>query len=241
MQIKRPGVELRFTKSEIAIDCSFYRRSEMKRRYFNRLMVIAGLVSASVFSYAQPAPWPTRTVKILVGFPPGSTPDIVARALADGLSRELGQSVVIENRTGASGNIAADLVAKSTDDHTLGIVINGNLTSAKILNPALSYDPARDFSFLSLLTTAPLALVTRADLPSGTEFFADAVKHGDKWNYGSVGIGSVAHLGMELLKSKVSGLKAEHIPYRGNPAVITELLAGHVQMALMPPGLCCPM
>ncbi|MEY3914056.1 MAG: hypothetical protein RL509_2100, partial [Pseudomonadota bacterium] len=138
------------------------------------------------------------------------------------------------------GNLAADLVAKAQDDHTLGVVINGNLTSAKMLNPNLAYDPARDFSFLSLLTTAPLALVARADLPEGAAFFEAAVQQGDRWNYGSVGAGSVAHLGMEQLKLKVPGLKAVHVPYQGNPAVLTALLGGQIHMALVPPGLAMP-
>lgn len=209
----------------------------MKRSNFNRAIVAAALMGTTALAWAQPSNWPTRAVRILVGFPAGSTPDSAARALADGLSGVLGQPVIVENRAGASGNLAADLVAKANDDHTLGVVINGNLTSAKILNPALPYDPARDFSYLSLLTTSPLALVTRSDVPSGAAFFAAATKQADQWNYGSVGNGSVAHLGMELLKSKVSGLKPVHIPFQGNPAVITGLLGGHIQMALVPPGL----
>lgn len=212
----------------------------MKRSHFNRAIVATALACTSAFSYAQSAVWPTRAVRILVGFPAGSTPDSAARALSDALAGVLGQPVIVENRPGASGNLAADLVAKASDDHTLGVVINGNLTSAKILNPALPYDPARDFSYLSLLTTSPLALVTRADLPTGAAFFAMAAKQGEQWNYGSVGNGSVAHLGMELLKSKVPGMKPVHIPFQGNPAVITGLLGGHIQMALVPPGLAVP-
>ena len=92
------------------------------------------------------SPWPTRPVRILVGFPGGSTPDMAARTLAEPLSKALGQPVIVENKPGASGNIAADQVAKATDDHTLGVVINGNLTSAKLLYPQLPYDPAKDFA-----------------------------------------------------------------------------------------------
>ena len=211
----------------------------MKRRTFTQSMSALALAGAAPLAWSQgaSAAWPSRPLRILVGFPAGSTPDNSARALADGLSNVLGQSVIVENKAGASGNIAADLVAKATDDHTLGVVINGNLTSAKMLNPALPYDPARDFSLLSQLTSAPLALVAPADLPDGAAFFAAAAQAGDRWNYGSVGAGSVAHLGMELLKSRVPGLKAVHVPYQGNPAVVTALLGGQVQMALMPPGL----
>lgn len=184
--------------------------------------------------------WPTRPVRILVGFPGGSTPDMAARTLAEPLSRALGQPVVIENKPGASGNIAADQVAKATDDHTLGVVINGNLTSAKLLYPKLPYDPAKDFALISLLTTAPLVLVAPANEPGGTEFFAAARQGASQWNYGSVGNGSVAHLGMELLKSRVPGLTPVHVPFAGNPQVVTAMLGGQIQMALIPPGVAMP-
>jgi tripartite-type tricarboxylate transporter receptor subunit TctC len=184
--------------------------------------------------------WPTRPVRILVGFPGGSTPDMSARTLAEPLSRALGQPVIIENRVGASGNIAADLVAKATDDHTLGVVINGNLTSAKQLYAMLPYDPAKDFAPISLLTTAPLMLVAPASLSGGAEFFTAAHQAGNQWNYGSVGNGSVGHLGMELVKQRSSGLMPVHIPYSGNPQVVTAMLGGQIQMALIPPGIALP-
>jgi tripartite-type tricarboxylate transporter receptor subunit TctC len=186
------------------------------------------------------ATWPTRPVRILVGFPGGSTPDMAARILAEPLSRALGQPVIVENHPGASGNIAADLVAKATDDHTLGAVINGNLTSAKMLYSKLPYDPAKDFTPISLLVTAPLVLVAPVNLPSGNAFFLAARNGGDKWNYGSVGNGSVGHLGMELLKSTAGNISAVHVPYQGNPQVVTALLSGQIQMALVPPGIALP-
>ena len=186
------------------------------------------------------ASWPSKPVRILVGFPGGSTPDMAARTLAEPLARVLGQPVIIDNRPGASGNIAADLVAKATDDHTLGVVINGNLTSAKLLYPRLPYDPATDFAFVSLLTTAPLLLVAPAGEPGGAEFFRAAQRGGGQWNYGSVGTGSVAHLGMELLKSRAPGVTPVHVPFPGNPQVVTAMLGGQIQMALIPPGVAMP-
>jgi len=186
------------------------------------------------------AAWPTKPVRIVVGFAGGSSPDMTARTLAEPLSRALGQPVIVENRPGASGNIAADLVAKANDDHTLGIVINGNLTSAKLLYPQLPYDPAKDFVLISLLTTAPLILVAPVSAPGGADFF-DAVRQGGtQWNYGSVGNGSVAHLGLELIKSRAPGLVPVHVPFAGNPQVVTALLGGQIQMGLMPPGVAMP-
>ena len=206
------------------------------RRLLSAALVSLAGVAATGSAFAQAA-WPSKPVKILVGFPGGSTPDIAARALADALSKTWGQPVVVENRPGASGNVAADAVAKSTDDHTLAVVINGNLTSAKQLNPKLPYDPAKDFSLISLVATAPLVLVTPADQPQGAAFVAAAKAAGDKWSYGSVGIGSVGHLGMEVVKAAIGNLGAVHVPYNGNPAVLTAMLGGQIQMALVPPGL----
>ena len=186
------------------------------------------------------ATWPTKPVHIVVGFAGGSTPDISARALSDALGKSLGQPVIVVNKPGASGNIAADAVAKATDDHTLGVVINGNLTSAKMLYPQLPFDPAKDFSYLSLLTTAPLVLVAPANLPGGKAFFDAARQSGDRWNYGSPGTGTLAHLGMELLVSKLPGMAPTHIPFQGNPQVVTGLLGAQIHMALVPPGLAMP-
>ena len=216
------------------------------RRAFGGLFAATLATLASSTSFAQPASaartdaWPTRPIRIVVGFPGGSTPDMAARVLADSMSKAYGQTVVVENRPGASGNIAADQVAKAVDDHTLGVVINGNLTSAKTLNPKLPYDPERDFVFVSLLATAPLVLVTPAAQPGGADFFAAARAAGDKWSYGSVGIGSVGHLGMEVVKSRAPGFDAVHVPYNGNPAVVTALLGGEIQAALVPPGIALP-
>ena len=208
-------------------------------KHQRRALLALGLALAAVTPLAAQAQaaWPTRTVKLMVGFPGGSTPDMVARAIAEPLSKVLGQPVIVDNKPGASGNIATDQVTKATDDHTLGIVINGNLTSARLLNPKLPYDPARDVSYISLLTTAPLVLVAPPALPAGKAYFEAARKAGDSWNYGSVGVGSVGHLGMELLKTKVPGMKMVHVPYQGNPAVVAALLSGQIQAALVPPGL----
>jgi len=213
----------------------------MQRRTFilKATAAAAAAIAAPMTAFAKD--WPTGPIKLVVGFPGGSTPDMVARTISAPLSKALGVPVIVENKSGASGNIAAEYVARATDGNTFGIVINGNLTSSQMLYPNLPYDPMKDFSFLSLLTTAPLVLVAPADEPSGAAFFDEARKEGDKWNYGSVGVGSVSHLGMELLKSDVPGLDPMQIPYNGgNPAVVTALIGGQVQMALMPPGTALP-
>lgn len=212
-----------------------------RRRVTAGLAALAAAPLAAVVApAARAAAWPSRPVKLLVGFPAGSTPDLAARAIAEPMAQALAQPVVVENRPGASGNIAAEAVARSTDEHTLGVVINGNLTSAKALFSKLAFDPGADLLPLSLLTTAPLVLVTNADKPEGAAFFAAARASGDRWNYGSVGVGSMGHLGMELLMGRVEGFRATHVPFNGNPQVLNALLGGQVQAALIPPGLAMP-
>ena len=182
--------------------------------------------------------WPTKPIRLLVGFPGGSSPDAVARILAEPLGKALGQPVIVDNRPGASGNIAADMVARSTDDHTLGVMINGNLTIAKLLNPRTAYDPAKDLAPISLVATAPLVLCAPANAPGGTakEFMAAARQAGNHWSYGTPGVGTVGHIGMELLNAN-AGLAAVHVPYPGNPQVVTAMISGQIQLALLPPGL----
>jgi tripartite-type tricarboxylate transporter receptor subunit TctC len=182
--------------------------------------------------------WPTRPLKILVGFPAGTSPDLVARTLAEPLAKALGQPVVVENRPGAGGNIAADMVAKATDQHTIGVMINGNLTIAKLLNPQTPFDPAKDLAPISLIGTAPLVLAGLANASGNTavDFLTVARMAGTTWSYGSPGVGTVGHIGMELLKNR-TGINAVHVPYSGYPQVVTAMLGGQIQLSLLPPGL----
>ncbi len=189
----------------------------------------------------QSSQWPRRTVKILVGFPPGSTPDMIARTIAEPLSKSFNQPVIVENHVGVSGNLAAQLLARAQDDHTLGLLINGNLTTAKLLYPSLEFDPLKDFTPVSLIANSPLLLVAPNNLPSAKAFFKEAQIQGGKWNFGSVGTGSMAHLTMEALKAATPGLEAVHIPYPGNPGVMNALMAGEIQMALVPVGIAMPL
>ena len=204
----------------------------------------AALALGMTPSWATPATaaWPTQTVRLVVGFPAGSSPDLTARALAEPLSKALGQNVIVENKVGAGGNIAADFVAKSTDGHTLGLMINGNMTIARILNPKVPYDPLKDLAPISLIGKAPLVLTVPASGPgvapgqTAAEWLSQAQKAGDKLSYASPGVGTVAHLGMELLKTK-AGIAPVHVPYPGNPQIITAMLGGQVQLALLPPAM----
>lgn len=182
--------------------------------------------------------WPSKTIKLVVGFPAGSSPDLTARTLAEPLSRALGQAVVVENKVGAGGNIAADQVAKATDHHTLGLMINGNMTTAKLLNPALSYDPLRDLLPVSLIGVSPLVLMAPKNAPgSSPQAFLAAVKAaGEHWSYGSPGVGTVGHVGMELLMAKIGG-HAVHVPYPGYAQVATAMIGEQLQLSMLPPAL----
>lgn len=210
-----------------------------RRRLLAGAAVCAGLLAPLTTSHAQTAAaWPSKPLRFIVGFPAGSSPDLTARALAEPLEKALGQPVVVENRVGAGGNIGGDAVAKATDGHTIGLMINGNLTIARLLNPALRYDPATDFAPISLIGVAPLVLVAPASAPgSDARSFLDAARAaGSKWSYGSPGVGTVGHLGMELLKAR-TGIAPVHVPYPGYPQVFNALVGGDLQLSMLPPAL----
>ncbi len=203
------------------------------RRLF--LASAAASVVAGRTATAQTAAWPNRPLHFVVGFSAGSTPDLIARTLAEPLSLLVGQPVVVDNKPGASGNIAADLVAKSKDDHTVGVMINVNLTIARLLNPAVNFDPRTDLAPVCLVGTGPLIVTLSPKWKDKATL--DALRAtGAKLNYGSVGVGSMGHLGMELLSARL-GIRPTHVPYPGNPQVLQALASNEIDVALVPAGL----
>ncbi|MBK6869482.1 MAG: tripartite tricarboxylate transporter substrate binding protein [Burkholderiales bacterium] len=206
---------------------------------FRRRHLLALAAALPVAAHTQPVPtWPSRPLRIVVGFPAGSSPDLTARALAEPLEQALGQPVVVDNRVGAGGNIGADAVAKAHDGHTIGLMINGNMTIARLLNPAVRYDPLKDLAPVSLVGVAPLVLTAPAAAPGAdARAFLDAARAaGDKWSYGSPGVGTVGHIGMELLKSR-AGIAPVHVPYPGYPQVFNAMMAGDLHLSMLPPAL----
>jgi tripartite-type tricarboxylate transporter receptor subunit TctC len=180
--------------------------------------------------------WPTKTVKIVVPFGPGSTPDMVARLIADRLQQKLGQTFVIENKPGASGNLGTDAVAKAEPDGTtIGISIGGPLAINTLLFSKLPYDPAKDIAPITQLITQPSALVINAGLgvDSVAELIALIKREPSKYNFGSIGNGSLSHLAMEAIALK-SGTQMVHVPYPSSPQAMTAVLRGDVQMACLP-------
>ncbi len=168
----------------------------------------------------------------MIPYPAGSTPDIVGRTLSTKLQDALGQPFVVENRTGAGGNIGAEAVAKSAPDgYTLLIGVNGPAAINKFLYKKLAYDSDKDLVPVSLLASAPQMLVVTPSVDVGDfkSLLAYLRKNPGRLSYGSVGSGSAAHLTMELLKSDAK-VFAVHIPYRGFPPAVTDMLSGNIQM-----------
>jgi tripartite-type tricarboxylate transporter receptor subunit TctC len=204
-----------------------------------------GLLLAAAFgaSFASPAlaqAWPVRPVKIIVSLPAGSSADTVARVLARQLQKAIGQPFFVENRVGAGGNLAADLVAKSpADGYTLLISTNAAIATNKVLYKDLPYDPEKDLEAISLLVSAPQVLVVHPSVPANSfkEFVAYARANPGRMSYGSAGSGSASHLTMELLKSEQK-LFIVHVPYRGIPQAVTDTIAGNIQaMFAIAPGV----
>jgi tripartite-type tricarboxylate transporter receptor subunit TctC len=193
------------------------------------LLIALSLMCAATPSLAQK--YPSHPVKIIVTFPPGSTPDTVARVVAPRLQESLGQPFVVENRAGAGGNVGADLAAKAPPDgYTLLVSTNAAVATNKALYADLPYDPEKDLATISLMAYAPQLLVVSPSVPANTfkEFLEYLRRNPGRVSYGSAGSGSASHLAMELLKSDAKVFTV-HIPYRGFPQAVTDMLGGSIQ------------
>ncbi|HEY8708213.1 MAG TPA: tripartite tricarboxylate transporter substrate binding protein, partial [Burkholderiaceae bacterium] len=183
--------------------------------------------------------WPSRPIKLVVPFPPGSSPDIIARLIAEPLGHALGQTVIVDNKPGAGGNVGTGAVAKApADGYTFLFTIQGPLVTAPLLIKSLNYDPVRELAPVTLVATSPNVLVVDPRLGADTlaEFVRIAKGRPGQLNYGSIGVGSASHLAMELFKTR-AGLDLVHVPYQGFPQVVSAILAGDVQAAFMVPGI----
>jgi len=181
--------------------------------------------------------WPTQPVNIMVGFGPGSTPDLVSRVVADSLRKKLGQPFVVHNRPGAGGNIGLESVAKAAaDGYTVGTTIPGPL----IVNPMtmkMTYDPKKDIRPVTILATQPSVLVVNAKLGVNNlkELIALLKANPGKYNYSSIGVGSISHLSMEMV-AQASGTEIQHIPYKSSPEALAAIVAGETHMATLAPN-----
>jgi tripartite-type tricarboxylate transporter receptor subunit TctC len=178
------------------------------------------------------ASYPEQAVKIIVGFPAGVAPDITSRLLGDRFTEAWGKPVVVENVTGAAGNIAVERVAKAAPDgHTLLMGGNASLVINPSLIARLPYDPVKDFVYITQVFIVPNILVVRPDVPAATiqELVALAKAKPDYLIAGHAGIGTSQHLGGELFKV-MAGVQFQQVPYRGSTGVLPDLLAGHLNM-----------
>ncbi|MFO1325159.1 MAG: tripartite tricarboxylate transporter substrate binding protein [Burkholderiales bacterium] len=195
------------------------------------------LLSAVAPVSVQAQAWPSRPIKLIAPFPPGSSIDIIARLIAGPMGDALGQSVVVENKVGAGGNVGVDAVVKSPKDgYTIGIGARGPLAINPFLVDSMSYDPVKDVAPIAVFGSSAIVLWVRAESPAKTmqEFVAQAKASPGKLNYASDGVGTTNHLGGEALKSTAK-IDVVHVPYKGTQEALTALLQGDVQ--IFPAGL----
>jgi len=193
------------------------------------LFLLAALVAG-----AHGQTWPSRPVKLIVPFPPGGSTDILARALGHGLSAELAQAVIIDNRPGAGGSIGAEAAAKAAPDgYTIMMGHLGTLAVNPGIYKNLPYDPRKSFAPVCLMAIVPSVLVVNPSLPVRTvpELIAYAKKHPGKLSYGSAGLGSTSHLTTEYFKL-AAGIDVLHVPYKGVGPMLTDLVSGQLSMGL---------
>ncbi|HLH89686.1 MAG TPA: tripartite tricarboxylate transporter substrate binding protein [Xanthobacteraceae bacterium] len=202
-----------------------------------RRALTGGLIGLAATRGAAAADWPIRTITIMHGFPPGGPSDVVARIIADGLSRALGQSVIVESRTGASGTIAAAQVARAAPDgYTLLNIPSGHPTAA-VTFAKLPFRPVADFSMITLASTYSyvMSVPSATGIKSVAELIEAARRRATPLVYGTPGTGSGPHLAIELF-ALTTKIKVQHVPFRGSAPAVTELIAGRLDFMMDPPA-----
>lgn len=188
-------------------------------------------MAACISAYAQGQPYPTKPIKIVVPFAAGGSTDILARMTAETLSNALKQTVIVENKAGASGNIGMDAVSRASPDGYTLLFTSTNLTLNSAVITKTPFDPVRDFAGITMLAYAPLLLITQPDF--GGHSLNSLIKYGidnpNKLNFSSSGAGGAPHLAGEMLQI-VTGIKMTHVPYGGAAQAITDIASGQVQM-----------
>jgi tripartite-type tricarboxylate transporter receptor subunit TctC len=208
-----------------------------------RTLVTLGMAVLAPIAAAHADGWPSQPFKLLVPFGAGSSPDQVARIVGEKAGAILGQNVIVENKPGAGGNIGTFAIASAKPEgYTFGVSITGPLVNNTLLFDKLPYDPKRDLAPLTLAVHQPNVLVVPAKLGirNIAQLLDEIKKNPDKFNFPSVGSGSLSHLGVELILQQI-GAKAVHVPYPSSPAALTSLLSGDTQFAALPPIAVMPM
>ena len=199
-----------------------------------KTMLKAGLSATMVMAAfaVHAAQWPDKPIRVILSVPAGATPDVTARLVFPGLSQQLGVSLVADNRAGGGGVIGAEIAAKSAPDgYTLFISSPGALTILPHMRKNIPYDTIRDFAPISLISIGPFVLMTHPSVPAKSikELIALAKAQPGKLNYASAGNGVANHLAGELFK-QMAGIDIVHVPYKGAPQAVTDVLAGHMSM-----------
>lgn len=213
----------------------------MRTRIASMLLVLCLLGLHGIVGSAEGQTYPTKAIKMVVGYTPGGFTDTMARAIGDKLSRALGQPVIIENKPGANSIIGSDFVAKSAPDgYTLGMVIAAHAANASLYSK-LPFDTVKDFAYVSLIGVTPLILVANNDFPANSvrELVAYAKANPGKVNFGSSGVGAAAHLTMEYFMS-VTGTKMVHVPYKGTAPALADLMGGQIGVMFDSPSSMMP-
>ena len=202
------------------------------RRLVSVALAAALLAASAAVAQASDTEWPQRPIRLIVPFPAGASTDIIGRILAQKMSQQLGQQIVIENRAGASGNIGADAIAKAAPDgYTIGIATASTHAVAASLNANLPYDPIKDFAPVAMLGSQPYVLVLHPALPARNlaELIALARAKPGTLNYGSAGVASLAHLATALFAT-MAGIDITHVPYKSSAQSVTDMITGRLDM-----------
>ncbi len=218
-------------------------RGQAVRRGEFILLLVGAVATWPLVGHAQnlAASYPDHPVTLIVPYAPGGGNDVLARAVAEPMSKSLGQPLVIENHGGAGGSVGTRQVAKAAPDgYTLGLGGTGTLAIDPALYPNAGYDPRKDFAPVGLIATSPLIILVNQSVPAHSvqELIALAKAQPGKLNYASAGVGSGIHLGTVLF-AEAAGITITHVPYKGSGPALTDLLGGHVQIyfSSLPPAI----
>ena len=199
------------------------------KRLFGAVAAFSILLASAGHSLAQG--WPNRPIRMVVPYTPGGYTDLMARLVGQKISEVLGQPIVFENKPGANAIIGTDVVAKAAPDgYTFGTVIAAHAVNAT-LNPKLPYDTLKDFTYVSLMSVAPLIMIAHPSLPANNvkELVALAKSKPGQLNFASSGVGAAAHLTMEMFKSR-TGIEMQHIPYKGTAGALQDTVGGQINV-----------
>lgn len=217
------------------------RRSILPARRLALAVLGSAMAALTVPALAQAA-FPSKPIKVVVGYAPGGSVDMAARVVADILTAKLNGTVLVDNAPGAAGVLAAQRVVSSpADGYTLLVGSSNEMAATGLVNPAQKYDPLRDLTPLGLVANAPVMLVAGPNVPAKNvdEFVALLKRNPGKYSYGSSGVGSTLHFAGELIKQR-AGVHMTHIPYRGTAALTSDLVGGALDFAIVSPTAAAP-